>query len=83
MVDVRPVNQKLIRRATALIEKLGGVEASAAARLLERSGRSVKAAIVMARRGVGRAAAEKWLRQARGSLRRVLDGFRPRKSKSK
>ncbi|MBI4582616.1 MAG: N-acetylmuramic acid 6-phosphate etherase [Planctomycetes bacterium] len=81
MVDVRPVNRKLIRRATALIAKLGSLETAAAARLLERSGRSVKAAIVMARLGAGRAAAERRLRQAGGSLRQVLERFKPRRKR--
>ena len=73
MVDVRPVNRKLVRRAVRLIEHLGRVDAEAARSALDRSGRQVKVAIVMARRGVAPDEARSLLDRAGGLLRRVID----------
>ena len=47
---------------------------TAPAALLSAAGGSVKLAVVMARRGVGRAEAEQLLQAAGGRLRAVIDG---------
>ncbi len=70
MVDVVATNAKLRARSERLVRELAGdVDARA---LLDAAGGSVKVAVVMARRGVDRAAAERLLRDARGRLARVL-----------
>ncbi|BDE06064.1 N-acetylmuramic acid 6-phosphate etherase [Vulcanimicrobium alpinum] len=71
MVDVVATNAKLRARAERLVRELAGdVDASA---LLAAAGGSVKTAVVMARRGVDAAGAERLLRDARGRLARVID----------
>ena len=72
MVDVRPTNAKLRRRAMSLIEQVGGVSASRAEALLDEARRNTKAAIVMARRGCRLATARALLRRHGGHLRDVL-----------
>ena len=72
MVDLIATNAKLRARSERLARDLAGdVDARA---LLEAAGGSVKTAVVMARRGVDRAEAERLLRQARGRLSRVIGG---------
>jgi N-acetylmuramic acid 6-phosphate etherase len=72
MVDVVATNAKLRARSERLVADLAGdVDARA---LLEASGGSVKTAVVMARRDVGRDEAERLLRDARGRLARVIGG---------
>ncbi len=73
MVDLRPANRKLVRRAIGLIEKLGGVGQEEAARLLSLAGRNVKAAIVMARRRVDLPEAVRLLDERHGLLRPVIE----------
>lgn len=72
MVDVRPVNRKLVRRALGLIESIGEVDSRRAGELLELSGNDVKIAIVMGRRGVDREIAASLLEDAGGGLRGAL-----------
>ena len=70
MVDLVATNVKLRARSERLVRDLaGGVDARA---LLDAAGGSVKTAVVMARRDVGREEAERLLRAARGRLGRVL-----------
>jgi N-acetylmuramic acid 6-phosphate etherase len=72
MVDVVATNAKLRARSERLVTDLTGeVDARA---VLDASSGSVKTAVVMARRGVGRAEAERLLREARGRLARVIGG---------
>jgi N-acetylmuramic acid 6-phosphate etherase len=73
MVDLRPVNRKLVRRALRLVERLGGVGGDRAAELFRLSGGDVKKAIVMGRRGVDPSEAETLLSRAEGHLRPVID----------
>ncbi len=61
MVNVQPSNQKLEDRARRIIQQAAGVSYERAAELLERGGRSVRTAIVMAKKGVGREEAERIL----------------------
>jgi N-acetylmuramic acid 6-phosphate etherase len=72
MVNVQPTNDKLADRARRIIEQAGDVTAAQAAELLEESGRSVRAAIVMAKKKVSREQAEALLRNAGGKLRVAL-----------
>ncbi len=73
MVDLRPVNRKLVRRAIRLIESVGEVDKASAAKLLTLAENSVKTAIVMARRGVDSSEAIRLLAESSGSLRSVID----------
>lgn len=73
MVDVRATNAKLLARATRLVARLGEVELARAADLFERSGRDVRRAVVMARRGVGVERATEILAAHRGSLRAAIE----------
>ena len=72
MVDVRPTSRKLTARALRLIQQLGGVSPQQAKRLLAQSGKQVKVAIVMARRGLDAPAARALLAQHDGMLRKIL-----------
>jgi N-acetylmuramic acid 6-phosphate etherase len=76
MVDVRPNSAKLVERGKGIVMMLTGLSYDEAARLYEAAGRNVKAAVVMQRRGVDAAAAERLLREADGFLARAL-GERP------
>jgi N-acetylmuramic acid 6-phosphate etherase len=70
MIDLVATNAKLRARSERLVRDLcGEVDARA---LLEGAGGSVKTAVVMARRGVDRAAAEQLLDAAGGRLARVI-----------
>jgi N-acetylmuramic acid 6-phosphate etherase len=72
MVNVRPTNQKLEDRARRIIRQIAGVSPERAAELLDQAGRSVSTAIVMEKKGVSRAEAERLLTGARGRLAAVL-----------
>jgi len=74
MVDVAVTNTKLEDRAVRILRDLTGLERSAAADLLERSGRSVKVALVMQECGVDRPTAQAVLAQHQGHLRAALQG---------
>jgi len=73
MVDLMATNAKLRARSERLVRELVPGETAPAA-LLSAAGGSVKLAVVMARRGVGRAEAEQLLQAAGGRLRAVIDG---------
>jgi N-acetylmuramic acid 6-phosphate etherase len=71
MIDLVATNAKLRARSERLVRDLAGdVDARA---LLDAAGGSVKTAVVMARRGVDRGAAELLLEGAGGRLARVID----------
>jgi N-acetylmuramic acid 6-phosphate etherase len=72
MVDLVATNAKLRARAERLVRDLAGdVDARA---LLDAAGGAVKTAVVMARRRVERAEADRLLRAAGGRLGEVIDG---------
>jgi N-acetylmuramic acid 6-phosphate etherase len=73
MVDVVARNAKLRGRALRLVRTLVPCDEARGAALLERSGGSVKVAVVMARRSVDAASARSLLEAAGGSLRACLD----------
>ena len=72
MVDVRPNSAKLVERGKGIIMMLTELSYEDATRVYESAGRNVKVAIVMQRRGVERAEAEKLLAAADGFLARAL-----------
>lgn len=74
MVDVQCSNAKLVKRAQRLVADIGQVSDLAAAQIfLDAAGGSVKTAIVMARRGVDKSAADALIRVADGFLSKVID----------
>jgi N-acetylmuramic acid 6-phosphate etherase len=72
MVNVQPTNKKLEDRARRIIEQAAEVTPERAAELLEKSGRSVRTAIVMEKKRVSREDAEARLRAAHGKIAEVL-----------
>ncbi len=76
MVDLTASSQKLVERSRRTVMAVTGVEYDAAAKALDAAGRSVKAAIVMLRRGCDRAEAERLLRQTGGFVRRAIEAPR-------
>jgi N-acetylmuramic acid 6-phosphate etherase len=68
MVNVQPTNQKLEDRARRIIQQVAGISFEHAAELLDQGGRSVRTAIVMSKKGVGREEAERLLAAVRGRL---------------
>ena len=72
MVDVAVTNAKLEDRALRILEDLAAVPRSEARSLLERSGGSVKLALLMASRELGVGEARQHLDHCGGQLRRAL-----------
>lgn len=72
MVDVRPNSEKLIERAKGIVMMLTGLGYEEAARLYDASGRRVKVAVLMERRKIDAASAERRLHEAGGFLARAL-----------
>ncbi|HUR93634.1 MAG TPA: N-acetylmuramic acid 6-phosphate etherase [Gemmatimonadales bacterium] len=72
MVDLRAWNDKLIDRSQRILMETTGLGREASRDVLERAGGSVKTAIVMARRGVGRDEAEHLLEAHAGRLRPIV-----------
>jgi N-acetylmuramic acid 6-phosphate etherase len=71
MVDVVASNSKLRARADRLLQELAGDDY--APELLDAAGGRVKTAVVMARRKVGAAEAERLLDEAGGRLAELMD----------
>jgi N-acetylmuramic acid 6-phosphate etherase len=72
MVNVQPTNEKLAARACRIIRQATGVSAERAAELLDAAGNCVKTAIVMEKKQVARADAERLLVKASGRIREGL-----------
>jgi len=72
MVNVQPTNQKLEDRARRIIQEATGVTYQEASELLDRSGRTVRTAIVMQKKGISREEAENLLNHAKGRIREAL-----------
>lgn len=74
MVDVNTrANKKLVDRGTRMIQTVTGLERTAAADLLQRSGGHVKTALVMHAKKVDRAEAERLLAAQKGHVARILE----------
>jgi len=72
MVDLRAWNDKLIDRSQRIVMEAAGVDRSAARSAIQAADGSVKTAIVMARRGIAKAEAERLLAEHAGKLRPVI-----------
>ena len=75
MVDVQATNQKLHRRAIAIVRQATGVDEDAAERFLSVSGGEVKTAIMVGRTGIEPELARKQLEAHAGVLRAVLESL--------
>lgn len=73
MVNVQPKNRKLVDRATRIVAQAAGVEYERAAALLAAAGKSSRVAIVMAKTGLDRGAAERLLDDAGGRVAVALE----------
>jgi N-acetylmuramic acid 6-phosphate etherase len=72
MVDLQPRSKKLRARAHRIISHLGKVSPARAKKLFKESRGNAKTAILMARRGLGRAEALRRLKSSRGHLHSAL-----------
>jgi N-acetylmuramic acid 6-phosphate etherase len=72
MVDLRAWNDKLVDRSQRIVMEATGLDREASRKVIEAADGNVKAAIVMARRGVSRAEAERLLHDHGGRLRPII-----------
>lgn len=73
MVDVRPTNEKLRRRATHIVQEATGVDEDVARQTLESTGYEVKPAVVMLLTGCHLDEAQQRLNAAAGFVRRAIE----------
>ncbi|TCT39903.1 N-acetylmuramic acid 6-phosphate etherase [Martelella mediterranea] len=73
MVEMKPTNAKLHKRAEEMVATLTGCDLVKASAALEAGGRSIKTATVMVKYGVAAEKAEAMLKHAGGNLRRALE----------
>ena len=76
MIDLRPVNRKLVERSKNLIMKAAGCDRPAAERAFEESGRQPKIAILMVLLGIGRVEAEGLVAKNDGHLSLAMEAWR-------
>ncbi|MDD6840270.1 MAG: N-acetylmuramic acid 6-phosphate etherase [Spirochaetales bacterium] len=75
MVDLRPVNKKLVQRSVDMISEITDVSEEVAIRVFEESGRNVKLAVVMASTGLDRNKAEELLTKNSGNIHLAVDSL--------
>ena len=73
MVDVKPSNEKLIRRCVTIVCTAADCDEATATAALEACEYRPKIAIVMVKKGIGTEAAKQLLEQADGHIARVLE----------
>lgn len=74
MVDVKPSNEKLIRRCVTIVREAVGCEEDRAVSALEACGYRPKVAIVMLLKKIDAEQARELLEQAQGRIARVVEG---------
>jgi N-acetylmuramic acid 6-phosphate etherase len=72
MVNLHQKNTKLIERAINIVQKALGIDRDEARRALDRAANDVPVAIVMAKAGVSRKAAQRLLSDAKGHVRNAI-----------
>jgi N-acetylmuramic acid 6-phosphate etherase len=82
MVNLHQKNTKLTERAVTIVARALRIEREKAREVLQRAGRDVPIAIVMAKAGVSRASAEQALNDSRGHVRRAIALAASNKNKS-
>lgn len=75
MSNLRATNEKLRRRARAILADETGISAEEAARVFEAAGEDLRVALLMARSSLSRSDAERLLETHMGSVRRALDSI--------
>jgi N-acetylmuramic acid 6-phosphate etherase len=75
MSNLRATNEKLRRRARAILSEETGLGAEDAARVFQDAGEDLRVALLMARSNLSRGEAERLLESHGGSVRRALDGL--------
>jgi len=76
MSNLRATNEKLRRRAGAILAEEAGISAEEAARVFEAAGGDLSVSLLMARSGMSRLEAERLLESHGGSVRRALDSLK-------
>jgi N-acetylmuramic acid 6-phosphate etherase len=72
MVNLHQKNTKLTERAITIVARALGTDREQAREALQRAGKDVPVAIVMAKVGISRASAERYLKDSRGHARRAI-----------
>ena len=72
MVQVWPKNEKLVQRATRILEQATGADHDTAARALETSGNRTPVALVMLAASVSKSQASAALKKSKGHVRRAI-----------
>jgi N-acetylmuramic acid 6-phosphate etherase len=72
MVNLHQKNTKLTERALTIVARALDRSREQAREALQRAGRDVPVAIVMAKAGISRASAERYLKDSRGHVRRAI-----------
>jgi N-acetylmuramic acid 6-phosphate etherase len=75
MSNVRATNEKLRRRACAILAEETGLSAEEAARVFESAGHDLRIALLMARCGLSKDEAERLLKRHADSVRRAIDSL--------
>jgi N-acetylmuramic acid 6-phosphate etherase len=75
MSNLRATNEKLRRRARAILAEEAGIGAEEAARVFDEADEDLKVALLMIRSGLPRDDARRLLESHRGSVRNALDGL--------
>ena len=78
MIDLKPVSEKLRSRARRILKILTGIDSKAANEILEKSGRNLKAALVMIEANTSRKAALKALNESSGVVWKATEIARKR-----
>ena len=78
MIDLMPVNAKLVERSKRLINEITGCGESRAARIFEDSGWKIRTAVIMASLEVSKEEAEALLKQGNGNINNALDAYKRR-----
>ena len=72
MVNVKTINQKLMERGLAVLEKAAGVNRPAALKSLKAADNQVALALIMLKTGLGPAQAGKRLKRVKGNVRQAI-----------
>ena len=78
MIDLMPVNAKLVERSKRLINEITGCGEVRAAQIFEDSGRKIRTAVIMASLEVSKEEAEALLKQGNGNINNALNAYKRR-----
>ena len=78
MIDLMPVNAKLVERSKRLINEITGCGEVRAAQIFEDSGRKIRTAVIMASLAVSKEEAEALLNQGNGNINNALNAYKRR-----